>query len=181
MHKSIGAIEFRSISKGIEVADAMVKKADVELIYFRTICPGKFLSIISGNEGEVREAIEHGIRLGEHSIVDSFIINAVHDDIILGLKNKYKVKEKGAIGIMETTSVCSGIQSLDRMLKDANVSVYKLQIAFGIGGKFIFIVSGDLSDIESGMKSAQRAIESKKIINISIIPSPDNMILSMLN
>ena len=180
MHKSIGAIEFRSISKGIEVADFMVKKSEVEIIFFKMVCPGKFIVIISGNEDATKEDVNFGIELGENTIVDSFIVNAVHEDIIDGLKNKYKKGIQGAYGIMETASICSGIKALDRMLKNANVSVVKIQTAFLIGGKFVFIVSGEVSDIEDGMKVAKLAINENKIVNIAIIPSPDPMIIAML-
>lgn len=180
MHNSIGAIEFRSISKGIEVSDFMVKKSEVEIIYFKMICPGKFIVIINGNEDAIKEAIECGCELGTNQIVDKFIVNAVHTDIINGLKNKYKNGSKGAYGIMETSSICSGIKALDRMLKEANVTVVKMQTAFVIGGKFVFIVSGEVSDIENGMNAAKKAINEKKIINISVIPSPDPMVISML-
>ncbi|WP_462391960.1 BMC domain-containing protein, partial [Clostridium cadaveris] len=37
MHRSIGAMEFRSISKGIEISDLIVKKSSVELILFKNI------------------------------------------------------------------------------------------------------------------------------------------------
>lgn len=180
MHKSIGAIEFRSISKGIEVSDFIVKKSEVEIIYFKMICPGKFIVIISGNEDAVTEAIDYGVDLGTNQIVDKFIVNAVHPDIISGLRNKYKDTVKGAYGIMETSSICSGIIALDKMLKDANVAVVKMQTAFVIGGKFVFIVSGEVSDIENGIRVARAAIEDRKIINTSIIPSPDPMIIQML-
>lgn len=180
MRNSIGSIEFRSIAKGIEIADFMVKKSDVEIIYFKMICPGKFIVILNGNEDAIKEAVDYGVELGKSFIVDSFIVNAVHKDIINGLKNKYSEKIKGAYGIMETISVCSGIKALDRMLKNANVAVVKIQTAFVIGGKFVFVVSGEVSDIEDGMREAKLAIDEKKIVNISIIPSPDPMIISML-
>ena len=45
MKKSIGALEFRSISKGIEVSNEVVKKAFVEVSYLKSICPGKFFLI----------------------------------------------------------------------------------------------------------------------------------------
>ena len=37
MKKSIGALEFRSISKGIEVSNEVVKKAFVEVSYLKSI------------------------------------------------------------------------------------------------------------------------------------------------
>lgn len=180
MHKSIGAMEFRSISKGIEISDLIVKKSNVDVIVFKNICPGKFLIIISGNEGEVKESIDYGISISNGSVVDTFIVNAVHDDIILGLKNKYNVKTKGALGIIETANVCSGIKALDKVIKDSNVSIVKMQLAFCIGGKFVSIISGEVSDVENGVKAARSAIDEKKIINISVIPSPDPMIIEML-
>jgi len=180
MNRSIGAIEFRSISKGIETSDLMIKQSNVELIFFRMICPGKFLTIISGNEGEVKEAIDYGVSISEKAAADNFIINAIHNDIINAFKNKYNVKSKGAFGIMETSSVCSGIQALDGMIKNANVSVVKIQLAFCIGGKFVSIVSGEVSDVENGVRAARDIVDEKKIINISVIPSPDPMIISML-
>ncbi|GAA0687121.1 MULTISPECIES: BMC domain-containing protein [Clostridium] len=180
MHRSIGAMEFRSISKGIEISDLIVKKSSVELILFKNICPGKFLTIISGNEGEVKESIDYGISISNGYAVDTFIVNAVHNDIILGLKNKYNVTNKGALGIIETSNVCSGIQALDKVMKDSNVSIVKMQLAFCIGGKFVSIISGEVSDVENGVRAAREAIDEKKIINISVIPSPDSMIMEML-
>ncbi|MFQ9695855.1 MAG: BMC domain-containing protein [Zhenhengia sp.] len=82
MNKSIGALEFRSISKGIEVSNEIVKKANVEIIYFKTICPGKFLVIVTGDEGEVNEAIDYGVMIAENTLVDSFKVHAVSTPII---------------------------------------------------------------------------------------------------
>ncbi len=180
MNKSIGGIEVRSISKGFEVTDFMVKKAQVEIIYFRSICPGKFFALICGNEGEVKVAVDYGVECGDKFVVDSFVLNNVHEDIISSIKGKSNEYENGAIGIVETISVCSGLQALDRIIKEANVRVIKVQLAFAIGGKFVFVVSGELSDIQNGINKIRDIISHKKIINISIIPSPDSQILRLL-
>lgn len=180
MNKSLGSIEFRSIGKGIEVADSMTKKASVEILMLKTICPGKFLVILSGHEDEVKESIDYGLDLANGYIIDSFIINAVHEDIIQGFKNKYGEYSKGAIGIVETINVCSGIYALDKTLKGSNVKLAKLQPAFGIGGKLVYIVAGEVSDVEYGMNIARESLKEKKIVNISVIPSPDKLIISKL-
>ena len=180
MNKSIGGIELRSISKGIEISDLIVKKSQVEIIYFKSICPGKFIVLICGNEGEVKVAIDCGIEYGEKQVVDSFVLNNVHEDIISSIKGKYVEDENGALGIVETTSVCSGLQALDKMLKGANVTIVRIQLAFAIGGKFVFTVSGELSDIQNGIEIINSTIDKKKIINISLIPSPDKQILKLL-
>ncbi|WP_254171498.1 BMC domain-containing protein, partial [Clostridioides difficile] len=42
------AIEFKSIAKGIEVSNEMIKKSSVDVLYLKSICPGKFLIIVGG-------------------------------------------------------------------------------------------------------------------------------------
>ena len=181
MNKSIGAIEFRSISKGIEISDKIVKKAFVEIIYLKSICPGKLLVIVAGDEGDIKESIEYGVEISKGYILDSFIINSVSDAIIDGFKNKY---EKGykvlSIGVVETSKVCSGIKSLDKALKSSDIKLFKLQVAFLVGGKLVYIVSGDLSSVEYGLEEAKKTLNPKEIINISIIPSPDVQIIDNL-
>lgn len=181
MNKSIGAIEFRSISKGIEISDKIVKKAFVEIIYLKSICPGKLLVIVAGDEGEVKESIEYGVEISEGYMLDSFIINSVSDAIINGLKNKYEKNNSVlSIGIVETSKVCSGIKSLDKALKSSNVKLIKLQLAFLVGGKLVYMISGDLSSVEYGVHEAKKVLSQKEIINISIIPSPDIQIIDNL-
>ncbi|MGL4571329.1 MAG: BMC domain-containing protein [Clostridium sp.] len=175
MNKSIGSIEFRSISKGIEISNEIVKRCNVQVIYAKSICPGKFIIIISGDASEILDAVNYGLELDEKYVVDSFILNRVHNDIIDGLKSKYKTKniEGLAIGIMETNTVCSGVQGLDKALKSADVTLVKIQLAFGIGGKLVYIVSGTLSSVEQSIITSTEYLESKNIVASSIIPSPE--------
>ncbi len=167
MSKSIGAIDFKSIAKGIEVADEMVKKADVDVLYIKTICA-------------IRTTLDHGIFSGQGHIIDSCIINSVHNNIIQALKSRFVTKANGAIGVMETNSVSSGLKALDIALKGANLNLVKLQVASGISGKLVYIISGGLSDVEHGINIAKEAIEEKRIVHASVIPSPDELIIKYL-
>jgi PduT-like ethanolamine utilization protein len=177
MSKSIGAIEFRNIAKGLEVSNEIVKKAYVDILYLKSICPGKFIIIISGDTGEVNTAVDYGISMSEGFMVDSFVINAVHESIIDGLKNKYKHTEDiSSIGIMETNKVCAGLKALDKTLKSSDVNLIKLQLSFAIGGKLVYIVSGSLSSINYGIDEAKNILKVKEIVCTSVIPSVDEKI-----
>ena len=180
MNKSIGAIEFRSISKGIELSNLMVKRAAVDVAFLRNICIGKFLVMLCGNEGEIKEAISFGLVAGDGYIIDSFIISSIHPSIVEGLKGKYLKEKVDAMGIVETINVCSGIKALDKSLKASRVSLMKLQIANTLGGKLVFIIAGTVSDVEHAINMVREEIEEKKIIETSVIPSPDELILSNL-
>ena len=46
MKKSLGLIEMKSIPVGIQVADEMLKAANVEIILSTPICPGKYITMI---------------------------------------------------------------------------------------------------------------------------------------
>ena len=47
---SIGLIEVKNVSKGIKVTDEMLKSAGVELLQSGAVCPGKFVTIIGGED-----------------------------------------------------------------------------------------------------------------------------------
>ena len=49
MRSAIGLIELNSIARGYQVGDAMLKAASVEILFNRTICPGKFMVMIGGD------------------------------------------------------------------------------------------------------------------------------------
>lgn len=181
MNKSIGSLEFRSISRGIEVTNEIVKKSSVEIIYLKNICPGKFIVIVTGDEGAVSEAITYGLDLGEGAIVDSFILHAISDAVIMGIRNKYDGHQvSGAIGVMETNKVCAGIKALDKTLKESDVTLLKMQLAFAIGGKFVYIVTGSLSSIQYGFEQAKNVLDKGELGHCSIIPAPSQEMLKYL-
>lgn len=135
MNKSIGAIEFKSIAKGIEVSNEMIKKSSVDVLYLKSICPGKFLIIVGGETSYINECVDYGIKLGEGYIVDNFVINAISQEILDGFKNKYqKLDSIVSIGVVESSKVCAGIKMLDKTLKSGDLVLVKLQLSFAIGG-----------------------------------------------
>ena len=46
-------VEFNSIAAGIDAADQMVKTAQVDPLFFKTICPGKFVAAVTGDVAAV--------------------------------------------------------------------------------------------------------------------------------
>lgn len=63
MKAAIGLVELSSIAKGIEVSDAMLKRAQVQMIVNRTICPGKYMVLIGGDVDAVNASVETGVEL----------------------------------------------------------------------------------------------------------------------
>ena len=66
MSKAIGMAEFSTVSAGITGADRMIKTAEVDVIESATVCPGKYIVIISGELSAVRAAVDASkARFGE--------------------------------------------------------------------------------------------------------------------
>ena len=48
MSKAIGMIEYKTVSAGLTATDIMVKTSEVDIVEAQTVCPGKYISIITG-------------------------------------------------------------------------------------------------------------------------------------
>ena len=70
----LGVLEYSSIAIGIRALDEMVKVAPVHIIEARTICPGKYLIVFSGDVASVEYAFNKGIDTGKEFLVDSLFL-----------------------------------------------------------------------------------------------------------
>ena len=57
---AIGIVETSSIAKGFEIADTMLKTANVRMVVNRTICPGKYMVLVGGEVDAVRSSVDAG-------------------------------------------------------------------------------------------------------------------------
>ena len=57
---ALALLEFNSIAAGIQAADAMVKRAPIDVIKAGTVQPGKYLVLIGGQVADVDESLAAG-------------------------------------------------------------------------------------------------------------------------
>ena len=105
MVKSLGLIELNSIAKGYEVADCMLKVAEVTLIKAHSICPGKFIVMVSGDVGAVKTAVQTGREVGTVNIVDYLVLPNLSTQIIPAISGTTMVVVEDAFGAMEFFSI----------------------------------------------------------------------------
>ena len=173
MHHAIGLIELTSIAKGFYIADTMLKTAKVDLLVNRSICPGKYMIIIGGEVQPIHEAMEAGEEAADETIVDSMIINNVHEDILPAISGTNEFQEVEALGIVETFSVATGIEAADASLKAANVKIVQLHLAMAIGGKAYYSVAGEVAAVEEAVAAGVKYIKSKGLlVSKVVIPQP---------
>lgn len=181
MPKAIGMVEFNSMARGIFSADKMVKVSEVDIVTCSPTCPGKYIAIVHGDVSAVEDSVKMGEHTADEYLVDSIVIPNVHPDVfpaITGTTMPYKIS---AIGIIESFSIATMIIVADAVLKAANVEPIELRLGNGLGGKALFVFTGDLSSVESGIKAGQNvAIDKSLLVNSEIIASPSKLLVSSL-
>ena len=181
MIHSIGLVEFSSIAQGIESADTMAKTADIAILVAKTICPGKYIVLMSGDTSAVQQAVNAGKELGGETVVDHFVIPNVHDSILPAISCTNIISEVKAIGIIETFTVASLIQATDAAVKAGEVEPLRLHLAYGIGGKSYTILTGEVASMKSAVEAgASLAKEKGLLVRKILIPRPDKQIVKSL-
>lgn len=173
----LGALEYSSIAIGIKALDEMVKIAPVKIIEARTICPGKYLIVFTGEVAPVEYSFHKGFETGGNFIVDSLFLPKVHPEVIPAIGKVVSTDEWKAIGIIETLSVISGIEAADLAAKTGGVKIIEIRLAIGFGGKSYVKILGALDAVEVAMEAGTvKAREKDLLCMATLIPQPHHEI-----
>lgn len=171
---ALGLIELNSIAAGLQVADAMLKAAQVELVISRTICSGKYLIIVKGSVAAVRAAVDSGIDLAEGTVIDHCVIPRVHAHIlpaVSGINHLFEIK---SLGIIESFSVGSLLEAADAAAKAANVEIVEIRLAMALGGKAFVTLTGDISAVRAAVDVGAALVQQKGLlVNKAVIAKPE--------
>ena len=173
---SIGLIELGSIAAGFEVADIMLKTADVELVLSRSICSGKYMVLIRGDVAAVQASVRAGSQIGHFSIIDTFTIPNVHEAIFPALGGTNKVEALEALGIIESFSIASLIEAADDAVKSANVTLIEIRLSMALGGKAFVTMTGSVADVRSAVEAGAAVVAAKGLLTNKVViarPRPE--------
>jgi len=172
----LGVLEFNSIAVGIKAMDGMVKAAPVKIIEAKTVCPGKFVILITGDVASVDASLTAGKSAGEGYLVDELFIPRLHKYIIPAIVGAVECKVWDAVGVIEAFSIVASIEAGDIAAKTADVIITEVRLAAGIGGKSYVKMVGDVYEIEAAMSAGVNYIRTKGLLCKDIIlpqPHPD--------
>lgn len=179
--KAIGMVEFNKIATGILAADFMVKAAQVELITCNTVCPGKYLVLVSGDVAAVQSSVDVGVERGGDAVVDDFILPSVHPSVFPAINCTGPVATLQALGIIETFSVASLIEAADAAAKAAEVELIEVRLGMGIGGKSYVTITGDVAAVKAAVEAgAATAAHKGLLVEQVVIPSPSKQLHSAI-
>lgn len=181
MKNSIGLLEFKSIAKGIEVTDEVLKSSNVELIAANPICPGKYISILTGDVGAVNNAVENGKKLGGMFQIEALVIANIHPDVFPALTGTSDVFPINCLGVIETMSCLSSIMVADTAIKASNIKIVEIRIARGLGGKGFTLISGEVSSVKKAILAVQDKYSATgEILCATTIPNPEKELIKKI-
>ncbi len=181
MNKAIGMVEFKTVSSGMRAADCMVKTAEVELIQADTVCPGKFLALISGDLSAVNAAVEAASKIDTEQLIDTFVLGNPHNSIFSALYGASEIGNPNALGILETFSAATAVVAADVAAKTALVDLIELRLARGMCGKSYLLLTGEIAAVEAAIERAkQGAGEKGMFLDSAVIPRPDKKFWSKI-
>jgi microcompartment protein CcmL/EutN len=173
MREAIGLMEFNSIAKGIEVTDTLLKASEVKLLFSSSICPGKYLIIITGEVAAVRNSIDDGKKISAGFLIDVNVIPQVHEKVFPAIAGTTDITEMGAVGVIDAYSSVSAVVAADKAVKTADVELVEVRLARALGGKAFVIITGEVADVRSAVQGGVDAIkEEGLLLGTVIIPSP---------
>ncbi|MEG0764552.1 MAG: BMC domain-containing protein [Pseudoflavonifractor sp.] len=178
MGNAIGMVELSSIARGIETSDYMVKAAQVDLLRASTVCPGKYMVIVSGDTGDVKASMAEGVRQGGEYVVDTLLIPNIHPQLIPAISMTTQVTQLGAVGVLEFYSVASAIVAADIAAKAANITLIEVRIGYAIGGKGYVTLTGDVGAVRAAVAAA--AQNAQLLVGTSVIPRPSPKVFEAL-
>lgn len=177
MSKALGMIEFKTVSAGITAADQMVKTANVEIIEAQTVCPGKYIALISGDLSAVRAAVDRAGQTRPEELIDSFVLGNPDESIFPAIYGSSQIDGVNALGILETYDAASIIEAADIAAKTAIVKLIELRIAKGMCGKSYMLITGEVAACAAAIAKAKSAVGEKGMfLDSSVIAHPDAQI-----
>jgi microcompartment protein CcmL/EutN len=161
---ALALVEFSSIAVGIRTADAMVKRASIEVIKTGTVQPGKYLVLIGGLVADVEESLAAGREMGGEAVVDYVYLPQVHPEVVDAVGGGRVPQAVDAVGVIETTTVAAAIHAADAGIKGAEVHLIEVRLADGLGGKGIVLFSGLVADVEVAVEIGVGVLEQPGLL-----------------
>ena len=156
------------------MTDVMIKEADIKLISANSICPGKYIVMISGDVGAVKASIEAGIAVGGSYIVNSLVLPNLNGQIIPAITGTTEITYGSSLGALEFFSISSAIVAADAAAKE-------IRLGLAVGGKAFITLTGDVSAVTAAVEAGTEVgKKSGMLICKTIIPRVSAELLEKL-
>lgn len=176
MSESLGLFESKTLARGIDALDALLKEAPLALALTQTIEPGRFLAVFRGLADDVRQALRRGRGVLQEDLHDELFLPGPHPGVLAALEGApgpagAAPQPEEALGLVECASVAAALLAADAGLKEAHVRLAALRFGPDLHGKGLVALLGEVADIESAVSRAAGLAEARgMLVRAAVIP-----------
>lgn len=181
MSIALGLVEFKTIPVAVQATDEMLKAAEVELLLATPICPGKYITIISGEVANVATAVKRGVLVGDLFVVDDHVIPNISEAVMPAISGAAMIPHMESLGVIETIAAVSAVKAGDIVAKASKIQLIEIRLARGLGGKGEVFFTGELGDVEAASKAClERLGQEGGIVSSAVIARPHKALLQAI-
>lgn len=176
-------IEFKSVAAGMTATDIMVKTSEVDIVEAQTVCPGKYIAIITGDLSAVKASVDAAMDMGGENGIDSFVLGNPDESIfpaILGTTN-VTADDVNALGVIETFDAAQIIVAADNAVKTSDVRLIEIRLARGMCGKSYVTLTGEVAAVKAAVDRAKEVVSrSGMLLDTTVIARPDRKFINKM-
>lgn len=172
---TLGVVDSRGIAAGAELADVMLKAAPVVLVRGTVVCAGRFLIVVEGDREAVQTAV-HAAEATGHALAGSYVISHVSPQVAGALRRQPAQPQGRALGVVESRHAADSVIAADSAVKKAAVSLARMVLGQGVGGKSYFVVTGEVEDVREAVAAAAETLGGNLLQQV-VIPQPDTAVM----
>ena len=174
MGRALGMVEYKTVSTGVLAADLVLKTADVKIVEAQTVCPGKYIVVFEGDLSAVRASVDAAKTRYPEQLIDSFLLGNPHDGIFPAIYGTADIKNRNALGVLETFDAAAIFVAADEAAKTAEVDLIEIRVARGMCGKSYVFLTGEVAAVSAAIAKAEAAVSERGMyLDSSVIASPD--------
>ncbi|MGZ3688942.1 MAG: BMC domain-containing protein [Bdellovibrionota bacterium] len=178
---ALAFLELSSISRGLFLTDVILKKAPVRVVTSQPISGGKHVILFVGDVASVEESHRAALEGADGTIVKEIFIPGVHEQLAPFVDSLWNFQEPmrspagESVGIVESNTLAGALLSADRALKMADVSLCRMRLGQGIGGKAYFVLTGRQEEVEAATEAARECLNGvESFCRVDIIARPQD-------
>jgi len=182
LKKNLILLEFRNISSALFILNEITKNFNVYVEESKSICPGKYLIIFSGIQGEidgVRTRIEQ-LKTENLKYKHIFIktVSGISKDFLYKLNKRIQYPEDvKSLGIVEFSNTVGAIEVANFIEDQSPVTILTIKIGIGMFAKGIVVFEGDISAVTNIISKIEKE-SFEGMISSDIVNSPNKALLN---
>lgn len=182
MKKTFLLLEFRSIGTGFIYLDEITKNFNVDIERVGILCPGKYMIVCSGLQGEVVSLNTYLDLLQNKHIdknVSKIMVSGVSVEILNKLNRAIKFEERvRSLGLVEFSNSIRAIETADFLEDESPVEIITIRAGVGMFDKGVVLFEGDTSAVKNSIDKI-KGKNFKELISAELINSPSESFLKV--